>query len=504
MSDEQVIVAGAGPVGLWLACELRLAGVSTLVVERATERSPHSKALGIHPRTIEVLAMRGLADRFLGAGVKVPGWHFGLLDNRLDFRPLETPFPFMLAHPQARTEEVLEEHAAGLGVRILKGHAVTGLTQDASSVTVGITGPGGTYTREAEFVVGCDGAGSTVRRAAGIGFPGTDASVFGFLGDVRLDAPPPDTAVTWYGEGGIMALAPVPGGRFRVMGYDAANQEPAAVLTMEELRATAVRLAGGDFGMRDPVWLSRFGNATRQAASYREGRVLLAGDAAHMHFPAGGVGLNVGLQDAMNLGWKLAAHVQGRAAPGLLDSYHAERHPVGAALAAHTLAQTALITATGPEGRALRTLMSGLIASQPGLSLELAAKLTALDVAYPAPDPRAHPLTGTRAPDLAAAGDGDPRLFGVLRHGRPVLLNFAGPAPEPAAGRASSLGITTCSGAGPGKSGGSAWSEVTAAIIRPDGHVWWATDERAALDTVVLRAVEGLGTAFRSDAVRRS
>jgi len=234
--------------------------------------------------------------------------------------------------------------------------------------------------------------------------------------------------------------------------------------------------------MRDPVWLTRFGNATRHAATYRDGRVLLAGDAAHMHFPAGGVGLNAGVQDAMNLGWKLAAVLQQRAAPVLLDSYHTERHPVGAALGRHTLAQTALITATSPHGQALRTLMSDLIGSQPGLSLELAAMVTALDITYASADPQAHPLTGTRAPSL----------FGLLQGGRPFLLNLSG-SPLPAATTlAASLGIDTHSG----EVADLAWAGATAVIVRPDGYVWWATSDRANLDVTTQHALHGLGARF--------
>ncbi len=455
MNDEQVIVVGAGPAGLWLAGELQLAGVATLVLERASERSPHSKALGIHPRTLEVLAMRGMEKPFLAAGVPLPGWHFGMLETRLDFRPLPTPFPFMLAHPQARTEELFEERAADLGARILRGHQVTGLSQDQSSVTVEIAGPSGVHTRTADFVVGCDGAGSTVRKAAGIGFPGTDAAIFGQLGDVVLDDPPREPGRSWCTTEGALIIAPLPGGRFRVTGFDPANQAPGQELTLGLLKDWAIRVAGTDFGMRDPVWLSRFGDATRLATTYREGRVLLAGDAAHMHAPAGGVGLNAGVQDAMNLGWKLAAEVRGRAAAGLLDSYHAERHPVGAALGELTQAQTALITATTTAGQALRTVMNGLIGSQPELSLKLAEMVSALDVRYPAP-PDAHPVTGTRA----RGG------FDLLRDGKPVLLSRT---PLPA------LGIET-------HVGELEWPDVTAVILRPDGHVGWAADAADATD----------------------
>ncbi|HEX6339627.1 FAD-dependent monooxygenase [Umezawaea sp.] len=458
----EVIVVGAGPVGLWTAAELALAGVSTLVVERAVERSPHSKAMGMHPRTIEVLALRGVEEEFLADGVPRPNWHFGMLENRLDFSGLDTPYPYMLAFPQVRTEEVFERRALDLGVRVLRGHAVTGLAQDSSSVTLTLD-DGRTLT--AAHVVGADGAGSTVRKAAGIEFPGSDATTFGYVGEVALTEPPVVSAQT---DDGALISVPLGGGRYRIAGMDAHRQHRDDPFTLDDLRATTRRVAGDDFGMHDPSWLSRFGNATRIAAAYRKGRVLLAGDAAHMHFPAGGVGLNVGVQDATNLGWKLAAEVRGRAAPGLLDSYHAERHPVGLALAEHTLAQTALISATTPEQRALRTLVNDLVGTVPAFAAALAEKLAALDVAYPVAG--AHPLTGTRVPSVA------------LPEGRPLLLTRTA-LPE-ASAVAAGLGFETAVRPD--------LPDARAVVVRPDGHVWWATDD----DTEVAAGLTGLGTTF--------
>lgn len=480
MRDEQVIVVGGGPVGLWLAGELQLAGVSTLVLERAVERSLYAKALGIQPRTIETLAMRGMDTLFLDEGRPVPSWHFGMLSDRVDFRHLDTPFPFMLAHPQTRTEELFHERAAGLGARILRGHTVTGLRQDDASVTVEVAGPSGSYTCTADFVVGCDGARSVVRTAAGIDFPGTDSRVFSVVGDVTLDEPPKDLGSGWSNAEGTLIVAPIPGGRFRLAGYDAAHQEPGTELTMDALRDWSIRVAGTDFGMRDPFWLSRFGNATRNAAAYRHGRVMVAGDAAHIHFPAGGVGLNTGVQDAMNLGWKLAAVQQKRAEPELLDSYHTERHPVGAAVGASTLAQTGLIIATSPEGQALRTVVSEWIATQPDLSFVLAQEITALGLAYPAADQ--HRLAGTRAPAR-------PELFRLLHNGKPALLNLSGaPLPE-ATPLAATLGIDTHAVT-------TGWEDVTAALVRPDGYVWWATSDTTDADAVTHQALHGLGVRF--------
>ncbi|MEV7087910.1 FAD-dependent monooxygenase [Streptomyces sp. NPDC093085] len=522
---EDVIVVGGGPVGLWLAAELRLGGASVTVLEARTVRSPHSRALTIHPRTIENLAFRGVAGPFLAEGGRIPRGHFGGLEALLDFSVLDTPYPFTLALPQARTEELLEDHARAAGVRILRGHRVTGLSQGAGSdsVTVrveGAEGVGGAaaagggeagvgaYALAGRYVVGCDGTRSTVRAAAGIGFPGTDATVWGWLGDVVLDDPPPGAGLLNLSgpEGGLLVV-PLGGGPHRFVGItpEDIGAAPDGPPVLAELRAKVTRIAGRDFGMRDPAWLSRFGNATRQAARYRAGRVLLAGDAAHMHFPAGGVGLNVGIQDATNLGWKLAAVVRGAASPGLLDSYHAERHPVGAELLESTRAQTALMLGFSPEGQALRAFLSGRIAGVPEFSRDLAERLSGLSVAYPpAPGSGAHPLTGRRAPDLAlepappggpdagspdagspdsgspAAGSpsaGATTLFGLLRDGRHVLLlGGGGGAGEEGHGPAEVPDGTVVRRARlvsshPG------WSGVRSVLVRPDGHVAWAYGE---------------------------
>ncbi|MEI5101002.1 FAD-dependent monooxygenase [Streptomyces sp. PmtG] len=480
--DRHVVIAGAGPVGLWLAAELRLGGVPVTVLEARAAPSPHSKALTVHPRTLEVLASRGAVAPFLAEGLRIPSGHFGALEHRLDFRVLDTPYPFTLALPQVRTEALLEERARAAGADVRRGHLLTGLAEHASGVRVEVTGPQGGYASlTAAYVVGCDGTRSTVRTAAGIGFPGTDATVWGWLGDVVLDAPPagPGMSVSTP-KGGLMCVA-LPGGLHRLVGHAPEGQRatPPGRFTLEELRAHVVAITGHDFGMREPRWLSRFGNAARQAETYRRGRVLLAGDAAHMHFPAGGVGLNAGVQDAANLGWKLAAVVRGDAPERLLDTYHHERHPVGAALLEATRAQTALMTAYSSDGQALRALLSDAVATVPALSRRLAERLAALDIAYETTftgpyettftgpgAARRHPLTGWRAPDLRLAdGVG---LFGLLHAGRPVLLDFDGHGGGPSA--------DVVVHQGPPVGTHPAWAGVGAALIRPDGHVAWARD----------------------------
>jgi len=401
---QDVVIVGAGPTGLWLAGELRLGGARVTVVEERSERDPNSKALTIHPRTVEILDCRGVAEPFLAEALRIPNGHFGALPDRMDFAALDTPFPFTLALLQARTEELLEARAGALGATIRRGTRVVGLTGDGVELADG-------EVIAARYVVGCDGVRSTVRAAAGIDFPGTDATTWGWLGDVVLDAPPERGFANIAGARGGLMIVPLPGGIHRLVGGDPSSDRPEwpGELTFAELRATVARIAGTDFGMRDPVWLSRFGNAARQATEYRRGNVLLAGDAAHMHFPTGGVGMNVGIQDAHNLGWKLAAVVTGRADETLLDTYHEERHPVGADLLEHTRAQTALITAYSPEGQALRAVLSGLIATAPDLSRELAERLSGLSVAYP---------TGRRVPNLSFP-DGS-TLFERLRTGKHV------------------------------------------------------------------------------------
>ncbi|MGI5456425.1 FAD-dependent monooxygenase [Streptomyces sp. CA-249302] len=471
---EQVIVVGGGPVGIWLAAELCRYGIEVTVLESRPEPDPHSRALSLHPRTLEMLACRGAAEPFLADGLAIPSGHFAALPSRLDFGGLDTPFPFSLALPQVRTEELLALHARSTGVRLLRGHRVVGLTQDERAVTVRVEGPRGSYEKQASYVVGCDGTRSTVREAAGIDFPGTPATAWAWMADVVLDEPPHPPSV--FNERGTVMAFPLPGGIHRVVGNDAASvRTRPGPLTFDELRSKVYEITGTDFGMRDARWLSRFGNTARQAAAYRAGRVLLAGDAAHMHFPSGGPGLNVGLQDAFNLGWKLARTLTGTAPRGLLDTYHTERHPVGAELLRSTRAQTALMTNYTAESLALRDLIGELIPAVGDFSAELARRAAGLSVAYPpAPDTHAHPLTGHRAPDLAL---GTVSLFSLLRDGDHVLLDLTGRAADALAPTAHDArpGLRVHSARAAGDR--AEWTGVTAALVRPDGHLAWLTEE---------------------------
>ncbi|WP_307821785.1 FAD-dependent monooxygenase [Streptomyces coffeae] len=478
---DHVVVVGAGPTGLLLATELRLAGVPVTVVERAAERSPHSKALTLHPRTLEVFALRGIAERFTAEGAPLPVAHYAGLPTRLDLSVLDTRFPYTLILPQLRTEQLLEERLRELGGEVRWSHRVLAVRQyaDGAGAEVEVAGPDGTGTLRAAWVVGCDGAGSTVRSSAGIDFPGTPTTLTGFLGDVLLDAPPPAEGAPSYdnAHGGIMVV-PLAAGYHRIVGSTrgtsaAPSSQP---FTLEELRTAVREVAGTDFGMHTPRWLSRFGNAARQAARYREGRVLLAGDAAHMHMPFGGQGLNVGVQDAFNLGWKLASVCHGRAPAALLDTYHDERHPVGAALLENTRAQTVIGTAHTADTPALRSVLSGILADHPDVNRRLAGQISALDVAYP--DPGGALLVGERAPDVGLDGAPEPGLYPLLADGRFVLLHLMGTA----AG-ADSIATAAALAGGEDRIRTVAarpttvhrgWDGLATVLVRPDGHIAWA------------------------------
>lgn len=371
-----MVVVGGGPTGLWLAGELRLGGASVTVLEARAARDPHSKGLTVHPRTIEIFDSRGIAEPFLDSGFRMPSGHFAMLPDRLDYAGLDTPYPFVLIVPQARTERILEERAVALGAVVRRGSRVTALTPD------GVTLDDGSAVT-ASWVVGCDGSHSTVRQAAGIAFEGTGSDYWGWLADVVLDHPPPAGAVTVANAAGILMIVPLGAGRHRVIGLGPEGVSAGAAHPgLAGMNAAVARVAGRDLGLRDPTWVSGTGNAARLAAGYRCGRVLVAGDAAHIHFPAGGVGMNTGLHDAHNLGWKLAAVATGRSPVSLLDTYEAERRPEGVRVLEHTRAQTALIRGYDPEGQALRALVSRLIAGTPELRHALAMTLSGLDVAY--------------------------------------------------------------------------------------------------------------------------
>ncbi|WP_280417927.1 FAD-dependent monooxygenase [Nocardia carnea] len=495
--NRQVVIAGGGPTGFWLACELQLAGVSTLLLEQNLTIPPHSRALTIHPRTVEVFASRDMHAQFLEEGGRIPSGHFAILDDRLDFEPLDTEFAFTLAILQARTTEILEHRALELGAEVRRGHQVTGFVEQSGSVSVTVDGPEGPYTVDADYLVGCDGTRSTVRQCAGIDYRGTDFTVLGWLGDVIFDNPPEEHAISRWGLDGSVLIVRLPDGRHRLAGLcpDDVRTDWPGEFTFEELKSKTRAIMGTDFGMHSPTWLSRYSNTSRQAECYRKGRVLLAGDAAHQHMPAGGVGLNIGIQDAMNLGWKLAATVNGWAPEGLLDSYHEERHPVGQDLLEHTQAQTALMTAFSVEGKELRSLFSKLIAEQPSLENALAERLSGLSVRYATAGQDAHMLVGRRAPDLTFENS-DETLFGLLTEAKYVLLDLTSAghtAPRALQAEAARQAGRLTIHRAPLSSGNDrrAWGSVTAVLVRPDGYVAWASeasdpgDLSVAIDEVI-------------------
>ncbi|WP_282086550.1 FAD-dependent monooxygenase [Streptomyces tendae] len=477
---ERVVIVGGGPTGLWLACELRLAGVTTVVLEQEPEIDQHSRALTVHPRTIETLALRGAHRRLLAEGGRIPSGHFAVLDERLDFGPLDTDFPFTLTIPQARTTELLQQRAEALGADVRRGHRVTGCEDTGTAVTVTVEADTGTYALEAAYVAGCDGTRSLVRRCADIAFEGSRFTALGTLGDVVLDDPPPGPVTSRWTMRGTLMIVPLPDGRHRIAMHspeDVTTEWPGE-LTLDEFRERVRRVTGSDHGMHSPSWLSRFGNTSRLARHYRKGRFVLAGDAAHQHMPAGGVGLNVGVQDAMNLGWKLAATVLGRAPEGLLDTYHAERYPVGADTVEHTQAQTSIMMGFSPQGSALRSLLGKLIAERPQFSEALAERLSGLSVRYPAAD-GAHPLTGCRAPNLRLSPT--EHLFDLMEDGRPVLLDFARVEGFDARGDVdATVHVTRYRCPRPAEHTRPDWAGVSAALVRPDGHVGWASQETDA------------------------
>ena len=469
---------------MWLAAELSRAGVTVVVLEKRAERPPQSKALTVYPRTVEMLAMRGLADRFLAEGTPVHSSHFAILSNRLDFSFLDTRYPFTLFLPQRRTEELLNDHLDELGVPLLRSHEVTGVRQHATGVDVDIATPAGPATITAAYVVGCDGAGSAVRQAADVTFAGTPSSWFSVLGDVELADPPAGRALTMSPPGGSLYMVALGGGRWRIAVIEHATMsaQPAGPVTFAGLRASTLRLAGTDFGMRETpdAWLSRVGNETRQVTDYRRGRVFLAGDAAHVHFPAGGQGLNLGLQDAFNLAWKLAAELHGWAPAWLLDTYQSERAPVGLDVIEDSLAQCGLIAGGSREGVALRDRFNRILGENEALCRSLAVRLSGLAVSYPASGPagpRPSPLAGQRVPDLSLRGADVSSVYELLHRGAFVLLTRARQARQPQqddpqkySGR---LTVAACELA----DGRPDWASPHALLIRPDGYVAWAPHE---------------------------
>ncbi|MCP2260637.1 bifunctional hydroxylase/dehydrase [Streptoalloteichus tenebrarius] len=490
--DAQVVVVGAGPVGLMLAAELRLGGAEVVVLERLPRPRTESRAIGITPRTLEVLDQRGVLDR-LGDVPRRRLGHFAALPVPLDYGLVDGAHPVMALHPQARTERVLAAWAAELGVPVRWGHGVVGLAQDADGVKVEVEGPEGRYRLRAGYLVGCDGGHSTVRHAAGFDFPGTGGDRHFVMADVTgVDLRP---RLFQRNERGAFAVVPLGEGVTRIWAHEhGSGKEPP---TYEDLRVMLRHVAGEDLAGATPRWVSTFGDAARQVTEYRRGRVLLAGDAAHVHFPAGGQGLNLGVQDAVNLGWKLAAEVRGGAPDGLLDTYHSERHPVGARVVWNTRAQTELMVG-GPELDPVRELLAELLELDV-VNRRLARMVAGVDVRYPV-GRGTHPLPGARLPRVElSTKDGMTTTSRLLHRARGVLLDLAGgggradtgsPAPGSVDGgpRALAAGWADRVDVVEATARGDALAGLRALLLRPDGHVAWVEpDDGEGLDVALRR-----------------
>ncbi|KOV73317.1 MULTISPECIES: rifampin monooxygenase [unclassified Streptomyces] len=464
-----VLVVGGGPTGLMLACELRLHDVHVVVLEKLTEPTQQSRGRGLHARSVEMTDQRGLLDRFLAAGEKFRvGGLFGGVMKPWPER-LDTAHPYGLAISQQATERLLNERALELGAEIRRGHEVVGLGQDADGVTAELAD--GTLLRS-RYLVGCDGGRSTVRKLLGVGFPGEPSKVETLLGDMEVTEDPATIAAvveevrrTQLRFG---AIPDVDGnkGVYRIgVPADGVAEDRTTAPTLEEFKGRLRAVAGTDFGAHSPRWLSRFGDATRQAERYRVGRVLLAGDAAHIHPPTGGQGLNLGIQDAFNLGWKLAAEVAGWAPEGLLDSYHAERHPVGAAVLDNTRAQMTLL-GTDPGATVLRELFGRLMDFEE-VNRYITGIITAVDVRYDLGE--GHDLLGRRLRDVPLKRV---RLYELMHGGRGLLLDQTG-----------RLSVAGWADRVDRVADVSEELEVPAVLLRPDGHVAWVgEDQRDLLD----------------------
>src|SRR3954451_1059522 len=463
-AEHAVVVAGGGPTGLMVAAELKLAGVDVAVVERrTTQQVEGSRAGGLHARTIEELDQRGIAERFLSEGTAMQVAAFAMIP--LDISDFPTRHNYGLALRQSRYEEILADWVNELGVTFYRGRDLTDYAMNEDGVDLVLsTG----QHLSAQYVVGCDGGRSLVRKKAGIDFPGWDPSTSALIAEVEVSEEP--EIGFRMDDKGVHAIGPIGDGRMRMVIRDehvVSNSEP----TLSDLSAALISVRGTDYGVHSPTWISRFTDMTRQAATYRKGRVLLAGDAAHIHWPVGGQGLNIGVQDAVNLGWKLAQVVKRESPESVLDSYHDERHPVGARVLQNTMAQT-LLQRSDPRTDALRNILGDVLRMDEPRR-HFAAMISGLDIHYDLGD--GHTLLGRRMPDLdIETSQGPTRVYSLLHKARPVLLNFGEPAAIEAAPRADGTDVVTASYDGP-------WElpvigtvpAPDALLIRPDGYVGW-------------------------------
>jgi 3-(3-hydroxy-phenyl)propionate hydroxylase len=468
MTEHTVVIAGGGPTGLMLAGELALADVNVAIVERRPNQDLiGSRGGGLHSRTIEIFDQRGIADRFLSQGQVAQVAGFSMI--RLDISDFPTRHNYGLALWQNHIERILAGWVGELGVPIYRAREVTGFAQDDTGVDVALSDG---ESLRAQYLVGCDGGRSLIRKAAGIEFPGWEPTTSNLIAEVQL-AEEPEWGMRRDALG-LHGLTKLEAGPVRVMVTER-HVGPTSEPTLRDLSEALIAVYGTDYGVHSPTWISRFTDMIRQAAAYRDRKILLAGDAAHVHPPDCGQGLQLGVQDAVNLGWKLAQVVKGTSPDSLLDTYHAERHPVAARLLRTVMASTAL---RRPDERtkSVHDAMSELLGMDEPRK-RFAAMLSGLDIHYDLGDDlgECHPLLGRRMPDLDLVTDKGPlRLFTLLHRARPVLLNFG----EPGAFDITRIQVIDARYVG-------TWElpalgvvpAPTAVLIRPDGHVAWVGDQ---------------------------
>jgi 3-(3-hydroxy-phenyl)propionate hydroxylase len=474
MRDHAVVIAGGGPTGLMLAGELALAGVDVGIVERRTtsQELARSRAGGLHARTIEILDQRGIADRFLAEGQVMQVAAFAGI--RLDISDFPTRHNYGLPLWQKHFERILAGWIDELAIPIHRGGEVTGFAQDEAGVDVALSEG---QPLRAKYLVGCDGGRSVIRKAAGIAFPGWDPTISHIIAEVELTEEP-EWGIHHHARG-IHALSKLDNnGLVGVLVTEqdlGRTDEP----TLADLSEALIAVYGTDYGIHSPVWISRFTDAARQAESYRKGRVLLAGDAAHVHYPAGGQGLNLGVQDAVNLGWKLAQVVKGTSPESLLDTYQTERHPVAARVLQNTLAQVAL-RRPDDRSKAARDVVCELLQMEEPRK-RFAAMMSGLDIRYDLGE--AHPLLGRRMPDLdLVTANGPLRLFSLLHSARPLLLSFDGAGDFDIGPWSDRLRFVAVNCDGPWELpaiGGV--TPPTVVLVRPDGYVGWVGEQQTRL-----------------------
>jgi 3-(3-hydroxy-phenyl)propionate hydroxylase len=468
MNDHAVVIAGGGPTGLMLAGELALAGIDVAIVERrANQDVPGSRASGLHARTLEVLDQRGIAERFVSQGQTHPNVYFHIALNIGDF---PTRHPYALALWQRHIERILAGWVEELAVPIYREREVIGFAQDGDGVDVELSD--GSSLRSS-YLIGCDGARSAVRKAAGIAFTGWDAATSWLIAEAATAEEP-----AWgfrHDATGAHAIGKTEDGRARIV-LTEASLNTSSEASAGEVSAALKVIYGTDFGLHDVTWVSRFNDAARQAASYHQGRVLLAGDAAHMHPPMGGQGLNLGVQDAVNLGWKLAQVLHGSSPDSLLDTYHAERHAIAARVLRNTLASSAL-RRVDERSKAVGDYLAEFLGMDEPRK-RMATEMSGLGIRYDFGE--GHPLLGRRMPDLEVTAEHGPQhVFTLLHEARPLLLNLGAPGALDIAPWADRVRLVDAAYAGVWELPAVGIVDAPAAVlVRPDGYVAWVGTDK--------------------------